>query len=148
MADKCPAQVTELLKYLKNTGTGKTKLDAIREVGCRVKGTEEFLVEVAKVVPTVTFAKIESFIEGQVRSGNEVEPVDQAKMAKEEAEQAANTSPVAEMHAGEAIEYIKNLPPGTSDDFLYKVVAFDSRVTVQRVAKDKLEQKPEAEESA
>lgn len=62
MADekKLRPEVQELIDYLKETGTGKAKLEAIANV--EADNAKDFLAKVEKVVPEGTMAKVKEFL--------------------------------------------------------------------------------------
>lgn len=69
---KCPEAVEQLIEYLKSTGTGKSKLKALNELGCKCKDSEEFIAKMSSVVPEGTVAKINEFIKSGPKQPVEV----------------------------------------------------------------------------
>lgn len=63
MSEVNPA-VVELVDYLRQTGTGKPKLDALLELGKELISKEDFLAKAAELVPSGTMAKIHHYIAG------------------------------------------------------------------------------------
>lgn len=59
---ECPPPVLELVSYLGKSGTGKAKLEALIQLGCKCDGAEEFLAKAPKVVPEGTMAKINTYL--------------------------------------------------------------------------------------
>ena len=58
----CPQQVLELVAWLKQTGTGLSKQQALLDLGCKSKGTEAFLNGAKELVGEGTLLKIETYI--------------------------------------------------------------------------------------
>ena len=59
---ECPPPVLELVSHLGKSGTGKAKLEALIQLGCKCDGAEEFLAKAPKVVPEGSMAKINTFL--------------------------------------------------------------------------------------
>lgn len=59
----CNPAVVELVKYLKNTGTGQPKLDALLKLGEKCGDDKlEFLLQAKAVVPEGTMKKIKEYV--------------------------------------------------------------------------------------
>lgn len=61
-ANQLPPEVVELLAHLKQTGTGKAKLEALRQVALESANGDQFLARAAKVVPDGTWRKLQRYL--------------------------------------------------------------------------------------
>lgn len=134
---ECPGPVLELISHLGQSGTGKSKLNKLMELGCKCSGAEEFLAKAAKVVPPGTMAKINTYVASQEAQGKEpMVPSTPDSVTTSSPEEVKDTkSEVADFNAPEAIAHIGNM---RSIDKLEHIILTDSRVTVQRAAEERI----------
>lgn len=142
---ECPAPIQDLCQYLIKCDTGKAKIDKVIEIGLRVNGAEQFLVEAAKVLPEGTMAKIHTFIELQKTPtpSPSVEPKQEqtpqeptTNTLPQEDSSVVKSNPVSGMNASDAIEFIKLM-----DDkaMVQLVLDMDGRKTVLEAASKQLD---------
>lgn len=158
-------RIGDLLEYLKSTGTGQGKLDALNELAKDCDSREEFLARAAKAVPEGTMEKIATFysdnkepprvttMQPAASGPNPPAVIQPARSSTEMANQKVNVgdkgdkagatgqegdqpeSPVADKNADEAISSIAAM---RSKEKLQEIVSHDTRVTVRKAAEDRL----------
>jgi hypothetical protein len=127
----CPPQIADLIEHLKASGTGFGKLEALKCLAAKCKGSEEFLVEAAKIVPEGTMAKITAFV-----ASHKPVVADEPMLKAPTPETVEAESEVAKFNAQDAISHIANM---RSIEKLEHIILVDPRVTVQRAATERLE---------
>lgn len=59
---ECPQPVLDLVEHLRSTGTGKSKLEIIKQLGAESEGADDFLEKATKAIPEGTMKKIKEYI--------------------------------------------------------------------------------------
>lgn len=60
--EHCPEHVRDLLKFLSDSGTGVSKLEALAQIATKTKSLELFVERAARLVPDGTIEKINDYI--------------------------------------------------------------------------------------
>lgn len=62
VTNELPPEVERLLVHLRQTGTGKAKIDALRSVALESSTGDQFLAKAATVVPEGTWQKVQKYL--------------------------------------------------------------------------------------
>lgn len=133
----CPAPVLELLERLKQSGTGKSKLKALYELGCCCNGAEEFLAKAKELVGEGTYKKILAFVaEKEAAKQEGLAPLVGSNPTPSDSPATPRlVNPTQYMKADEAITFIKET---TDFHVLSAIRELDERVTVQQAVVKRL----------
>lgn len=141
-----PQPIQELAEYLTKSGTGKSKVVKVIELGKTCSGAEEFLDRAKRVLPEGTMLKIYTFIQDKkpivpcpTIPAEELlnrldEPIVDPTTPQEPISEGL-VSPVSDMNAKEAIEFIKAMD---EVDTLQQILETDARKTVKDAASEQL----------
>ena len=140
--------VSELVEYLRSTGTGTDKLQAITSLGRSCKSTKEFMDELRKVVGLTTLTKITDYLSNHTdckpcycpEDKKATAPSASAALDKEE-ETTTEDDAVLNMNAADAIDSISRM---RSVEKLEAIVVNDKRKTVIDAANKRLAELQEA----